>query len=74
MVKLFHGPPAPVVLSCHWYIRPPPVAVTLNVAAFPAHTLVFDGLELMAGAAFTVNKAALELMGEHALLTTHRYK
>ena len=43
----------------HWYPRPLPVAVTLNVAVAPAVTLRAAGCDVMAGAPMTVSVAPL---------------
>src|SRR5262245_32127048 len=38
-----------IPFSLHWYVRPTPDAVTLNVVLPPAHTKLFAGCWLMEG-------------------------
>ncbi len=52
-------------------MSPVPVAVTENVAVVPAHTVAAAGWVVIAGAAFTVSAAAVDVTdGEHVPLTT----
>ena len=71
---LVHGPVQPVVLTCHWYVRPVPVAVTQNVASAPSQTAVFAGWVLMAGDVLTVKIAGSEFTptGLHDMAITQR--
>ena len=45
----------------HWYVRFAPVAVTLNVAGCPAHTVCAVGCVVIAVAALMVSATALEV-------------
>ena len=46
---------------CHLYVRPVPVAVTLNFAVWPALVVAFTGCFVITGAATTVRVAASEI-------------
>ena len=54
----------PFVLTCHWNVRPDPVAITLNVAFKPAQTAMDNGWAVTATKALTVSMAAADVIGE----------
>ena len=45
----------PSGLRCHWYERPPPDATTVNVAVWPALTVVFEGFVVIVGAVVVID-------------------
>ena len=58
----------------HWYVKPVPVAVTLNVTDSPTHFVAFDGFPVTDGGVLTVSVAALDVaLGLHVPLTTTSY-
>jgi hypothetical protein len=56
----------------HWYVRPEPVATTLNVTLLPAHIVWLTGCVVIAGAVFTVKLTVLDVTagGQVPLTTT----
>ena len=62
--------PPPSVLSCHWYVKAAPVAVTENVAVEPLHTVWLVGCAVMAGTAVTTK---LVVTSESAMLPSDEW-
>lgn len=54
LVKFTKPPP---LFYCHWYVKPRPVAVTLNEGLPFGHADVLAGCIVIAGLAFTVSIA-----------------
>ena len=58
----------------HWYVKPVPVAVTLNVTDSATHFVALDGFPEIDGGVFTVSVTELDVTGEPQLpLTTTSY-
>ena len=54
----------------HWYVRPVPVATTVNVAEEPVQRASDDGLLVIDGAEFTVSVAAVVVALPQELVAT----
>ena len=46
----------PLVLTCHWYVRPVPVAFTMKLALFPAIAVRSWGCNAMASTVRAMNR------------------
>ena len=64
----------PSVDTCHWTVGDgEPEALAVKLASEPAHTVVFAGVPVIAGATFTVSVAAFDVVLPQASVKTARY-
>ena len=52
----------PLLFSCHWYVKPVPVADTLKLVVFPSQIVALVGEVVITGAKSSVSKAEAEVV------------